>query len=206
MGGYGSGKRWETKEVTSSFLALDVRRLQRENLLGHRYSFKWQWSRNNEPAGNINIRPEADRLILSYRYRQSGEDWKSKEYAVQLERTCCHFGGERVWFRCPARGCGRRVAILYGGEIYACRRCHDLTYETQRQTAYDRAGSRVEAIRKRLKDEWGTIFDPAPPKPKGMHWKTYRRLAQMYEANREASLSGFAAHLGIYLGEAFGSY
>jgi hypothetical protein len=45
--------------------------------------------------------------------------------------------GYRYWFRCPGLGrrvaCYRRAAILYllpGGDRFACRKCHNLTYES----------------------------------------------------------------------------
>ena len=42
--------------------------------------------------------------------------------------------GGRVWeFICPGAGCGRRVRRLYrpaGFALYACRRCHGLTYRS----------------------------------------------------------------------------
>jgi hypothetical protein len=39
--------------------------------------------------------------------------------------------------------CGRRVAVLYGGKVYASRRhCHKLAYPTQRQQADYRATAR----------------------------------------------------------------
>ena len=62
---------------------------------------------------------------------------------VQLRRT-------RVWFRCPARGCGRRVAVLYSGGIFACRLCYQLVYETQRELPHYRALRRAQAIRMKL--------------------------------------------------------
>ena len=74
MGGYGSGKRWGAKNTTGDYLSLDVRRLQRDGLLERRYSFNWRWSRNGESAGNIDIRPDTDRVTLSYRHRSRGED------------------------------------------------------------------------------------------------------------------------------------
>jgi hypothetical protein len=88
--------------------------------------------------------------VLSYRHRRPGQEWESKEYPVLLKRTCCHYGGERVWFRCPALECGRRVAILYGGAVYACPHCYRLAYQSQRESFSDRAATRVEAIRERL--------------------------------------------------------
>lgn len=76
--------------------------------------------------------------------------WRLR-YPVTLEWTSLHFGGRRAWFLCPARGCGRRVAVLYGGSTFACRYCHKLVYECQRETADDRAMRRADTIRRRLK-------------------------------------------------------
>ena len=199
MGGYGSGKRWGAKNTTGDYLALDVRRLQRDGLLEHRYSFNWRWSRNGETAGNIDIRPDTDRVTLSYRHRTRGEEWESKEYPVLLEWTPCRFGGERVWFRCPARGCGRRVAILYGGEVYACRRCHGLAYACQQESPHDRAARRAEKLGERLKTD-GSIFDAAYRKPKGMHRRTYEGLVRRYDAARYRSVWEFAGAGGHFHG------
>ena len=38
-------------------------------------------------------------------------------------------------FICPAAGCGRRVAILYRGGIFACRHCYRLAYASSREDA-----------------------------------------------------------------------
>lgn len=145
MGGYGSGRGWSGKNTTSDYLRLDVRRLQQRGLLDKCVNFSWQWTLNDEPYANIRIRSELDRMVLSYRHRWGGEDWQSEEYPVLLVQSPCHFGGTRKWFLCPARGCGRRVAVLYGGRIFACRHCHDLAYESQREKPYDRALSRLRS-------------------------------------------------------------
>ena len=103
------------------------------------------------------------------------------EYPVEIEWTPCHYGGSRAWFRCPARGCGRRVAILYIGKFAFCRRCGQLAYESQREAPHDRALTRAQAIRMKLGGS-GSMADPFPPKPKGMHWHTYWRLFKIAEA------------------------
>jgi hypothetical protein len=41
----------------------------------------------------------------------NGGEWEPMNYAVRLDWTACGFGGRRVWWRCPAVGCGRRVAV-----------------------------------------------------------------------------------------------
>jgi hypothetical protein len=81
-----------------------------------------------------------------------------------------NYGGKRPWFLCPARGCGRRVAVLYGGGIFACRHCHRLAYQSQREQPHSRA---------MIRTTWGgspSLGESFPAKPKGMHWRTYERL------------------------------
>jgi hypothetical protein len=194
MGGWGSGRHWSSKDTTDDYRQLDVRHLQRRGLLEWRSSFSWQWSRRGEVIANIYIRPEDDRVILNYRTRPRGGEWVQHDYPVLLDRTPCHYGGERVWFRCPARGCGRRVAILHGGGVFACRRCYNLAYECQKESAADRASRRAWTLIERVGGlGFSTLFEPLPPKPKGMHARTYSRLERQYNRFQERSL-GLMAH------------
>jgi hypothetical protein len=195
MGGCGSGRQWASKETTDDYHQLDVRRLQRDGLLERRDSFNLRWTRNGEPTGNISIHPEFDRVILNYRIRQRGGEWAEHEYPVLLERTPCHYGGERVWFRCPAKGCGRRAAILYGGTIFACRHCYRLAYPCQHESPGDRADSRAWKIRERC-GGWGCLLDPLFRR-KGMHRRTFQRLARDYEQACNTSAWAFSAKMGM---------
>lgn len=177
MGGFGSGRHWRpsAKGTTDAYQRLDVRHLQRKGLLERGRSFTWQWSRDGETLATIDIRTEPDQVILSYRHRLGEAEWKREEYPVRLEWTPCAYGGRRAWFICPAQGCGRRVAILYCGAIFACRHCYQLAYPCQRETNDDRVMRRAERIRHRLGWEPG-IMNPDGSKPKGMHWRTFVRL------------------------------
>jgi hypothetical protein len=180
MGGYGSGRRWSSKDTTSEYLRLDIRRLQQKGVLALRYTVGWQWTRNDQPYADIRLRPEDDRLVLSYRHRTGQGEWKSQEYPVSIVKTRCYLGGVRKWFLCPARGCTRRAAVLYGGGIFACRHCHQLAYESQRERTHDRALRRAQKLQVRLGGS-GAVADGLPPKPTGMHWKTYKVLASRFE-------------------------
>ena len=130
-------------------------------------------------------------MVLLYRHRPAGGEWEEVEEAVYFDWTPCHYGGERRWFICPMRGCGKRVAVLYGaGKYFACRHCYDLAYESQRENSYGRALRRKHKIIERLGGEISDLF--YPDKPKGMHWKTYDRLiaeAQYYEQVTEEHLA-----------------
>jgi len=200
MGGMGSGRRWHfgANDTTDDYRSIDVRRWRRDGLLDAHQSFGWQWSRHGEVVASIRVRTEPDRVILTYRHRSGGEDWQDESYPVYLDWTPCHLGGQRPWFLCPARGCGRRVAILYGGAIFACRHCYRLAYLSQRETDDDRAARRADRIRERLGWEPG-ILNGNGLKPKGMHWRTFERLTAEHDVFVEESLAGMAQRFGIKL-------
>jgi len=93
------------------------------------------------------------------------------------------FGGNRAWFHCPA--CGRQSAILYGADVFACRHCLQLAYESQREAPHCRALHKAQGIHEKL---GGTgIVDDCVFKPKGMHWRTYtRQLERLRRAESRA--------------------
>ena len=199
MGGMGSGRHWHhgAKDTTSDYRALDVRRWKRDGFLKANQSFGWQWSRDGEVFASIRVRTESGRVVLTYRHRNQGEEeCQDESYPVYLDWTPCHLGGERPWFLCPARGCGRRVAILYGGSIFACRHCYQLAYLSQREPADGRATRRADRIREKLGWEPG-ILNGNGWKPKGMHWSTFGRLTARHDAYVARSLAGMAARLNL---------
>ena len=197
MGGMGSGRRYQGgKDTTSDMRPLDIRKLHRDGLLTPGLACSWHWTVSGKEVASIQMRTEVDRVILNYRSRSNGGDWQSMEYPVTLEWTPCHLGGRRAWFICPAKGCGRRVAILFGGSIFACRHCHKLAYECQRETDSDRAVRRADTIRRRL--GWGAgIANPIGDKPKGMHKRTYLRLLNEYNNFAKDAWEGVAERLGL---------
>lgn len=155
-----------------------------------------QWSRNGETVASIGMRSEPGRVILMYRHRSVGEDWKDEEYLVYVARTPCNLGGSRAWFICPAAGCGRRVAILYGDGIFACRRCYQLAYASSREDVAGRAMRRADRIRERLNWEPG-ILNGEGDKPKWMRWRTFERLTAKHDALVSCSTQAMMQKLAI---------
>lgn len=77
----------------------------------------------------------SSRRYLRLSYKVAGSPM---EYDIELITMPCHYGGIRHWFICPAsRGgvpCRRRVGVLYAaGPYFACRKCHDLAYQSQQE-------------------------------------------------------------------------
>jgi hypothetical protein len=84
--------------------------------------------------------------------------------------------------------CGRRVAKLYAaGDLFACRRCHGLAYASQQDRDRDTALSKLQRIKMRMAGS-GSILEPFPPKPNGMHWRTYERLRSEHHVAESAWL------------------
>jgi len=86
--------------------------------------------------------------------------------------------------------------VLYGGTIFACRHCHRLAYDSQRERRDDRLTRRADRIRQRLGWEPG-ILNGDGGKPKGMHWRTFERLQDKHDAYVQASLAGMMMRFGI---------
>jgi hypothetical protein len=164
---------------------IDGRRWHREGRLSQRFSCAW--TRRGVSYGEIAVRTELDAVVLIYKVRSEGHDWRSVEQRVPISWTACRFGGRRPWFTC--RRCERRAAMLYGaGELFACRRCYGLAYASQQESPLDRSLSQAQKIRFRLGGSPST-FDQFPGRPKRMHRRTYDRLRARGE-KAEAVYSG----------------
>jgi len=106
--------------------------------------------------------------------------------------------GRAVWFRCPARGCGRRVAILYGGESSPVATAIGLPILPARVSRRPREFARMEdqgTVRR-----VGSLLDPLFRR-KGMHRQTFRRLEQVYEQACSASDFALLVQMGMSIDE-----
>jgi hypothetical protein len=193
MGGLGSGNRWRSSGATcEGNKRIDLKYLKERGWLqpGNRYSLSWNM--NGEPSGNINYTAHEGYLLLDFRLREYGEEeWTPVTQTVRFDYTHVNFSGQRQWLVCPR--CNRRCRILYGGGRFYCRKCYRLKYQSQAEDSAQRAITRAQATRKRL-GGFECIDDPFPPKPKGMHWKTYNRLEA---ADEEAAQRWYAMFIDL---------
>jgi len=126
---------WFKKQTVEEAVKIDMKDLTKEcsqewddsliysmtNCYGHRSSIM------------IVIYPPC-KIRLQYKYTCNSGEVKSFDYFVDLETTPCNYGGKRWWFLCPS--CNRRCRVLYNTistNIFACRLCHNLTYESQQK-------------------------------------------------------------------------
>ena len=169
---FGAGRPgWKRKAGSS--LAFDIRKVARRGLLVPGTAFTWQWTNGEgEEIGSIAVvvtgNPEA--LTLHYQWSINNDPPNRTECSIAIDRTRCFYGGNRPWFLCPK--CGRRCGVLYfrgrGAGLYQCRACAGIAYASQCQDSVGRSWIKQRKIEATLVDGWH--------KPKGMHWKTYKRL------------------------------
>jgi hypothetical protein len=179
----------DAKVTTEQVHSIDIRRIKKPDI------GSTEWYRGKQMTALLLYRVEPDRLLLYYFHRRHDGRWRLIEECVYLDRTPCHYGGERSWFMCP--DCGKNVAVLYALRTrFACRHCHNLTYESTRENAFLRTLRRQKKALKQLSRDFR---DSGPlQKPKGMRWRTYHRLldeACHYSQESSAMLSDWKTRL-----------
>jgi len=171
MGGYGSS-RWNEhtpKRTVESGLTLNVTRLigriipRKYVTMGGGYRTKIVWRKNGTEIAWISCELRHANgtpwLVLSYSVGN-----QPQLYIVGLLSTPCQFGGQRWYFACPV--CGRRAGCIFlppGEQVFACKRCHRLTYASVQTAHYDDRNplvgplaalinvyARIEAVERRI--------------------------------------------------------
>ena len=126
-------------------------------------------------------------------FTRDGRRWSQ---SIRLTWMFCRYGGRRRWFLCPQ--CGRRVGKVYlpttmywnyalreRVNVFRCRHCFDLTYEQRRDRDLSWAYQHRAA---RIAQRWfADVTDEMIYRPKGMHWQTFNRRADQYNALIEAA-------------------
>lgn len=192
MGGVGSGRRSSAGKLakTDEYRTLDVRLLARAGFLKPGKLSTIGWNIGGRPSGCISVKASEGTLDLDYRKRRGDEEWQQVRYSINLVTTACHMGGVRQWFECPIANCRRRVAILYGGETFVCRKCRNLAYPSQGISSWERAILKADRLRDRLGWRPGIFNRTAMTKPKGMHWRTFARLVHRYSVLAREGFTG----------------
>ena len=190
--------RQEDHSATEDFLSIDCRKLARDGLLTRPYFSSIQWNRRGQVVASIDVCGSADGSFIELDHStRSGQ----VRYKVQIERTPCNYGGERLWVRCPR--CNRRVAKLYCYVKFRCRHCLQLNYRSQKETTGARAVRRLNKIKAKLGAPTGLIYQvcDTPPR-KWMHRTTYDRLrveAMALESSVREELHQLIASTGAWL-------
>ena len=117
----------------------------------------WRWTRFGEQVAELAYEWRGDTPALRLRYSVGGVAMVED---IDLVITTLRFGGQRLWFLCPATG--RRVRALYlppGGRRFLSRQAYQLVYQSTRESGLGRAILRILARGER---------DPV----RARHWRT----------------------------------
>lgn len=96
MGGLGSGRPAGFGHHTvESCHSIDINHLQRSGCLLPGWSGTLEWTEDGECIAQISLHMEPARLVLSYRFRLHGAEWKDIEESIFVIRVSCPFGGDR---------------------------------------------------------------------------------------------------------------
>ena len=196
MGGLGSGRQTGTgRSKVEWFRSIDANKLHKAGYLRTGSAGAWQWASGGEQAGFINLSCNGPGLLLRYRVRSAGRDWRDVNQVVQFIRSPCRFGGSRPYFICPGvtgrAACRRRVVKLYITEVhFRCRHCSRLVHTSSSECSWERAVRRANKLKARLSD--GADDAPLfPVRPRGMWWRTFERLYRDIKKAEQDALTAF---------------
>lgn len=127
------------KEKVEDCIKLSAFMFNKSGAFKNSHSGTLSWGNENSMAYTINVdRFTSDfsdyatpYLYIRYSTTDSQNQQKNINQKFYLSKTFCNFSGIRYWFICD---CGRRVAFLYKrylADIFACRHCYNLTYESR---------------------------------------------------------------------------
>lgn len=212
MGGSGSGRQAQrSRTTTTDMWRLNVRALivsARGQALegdapGDMLAWGWRHAERppsqaaastlalfERPGNNVSTPPPETLLVwaradlaaqtLELAYEARGAEMRQE---LAFEAEPCHFGGSRLWARCA---CDRRAAVMYGPP-FACVRCHELLYPTERMSEADRMLSRARKLRLREAGGEGLEFMqlltfgapiPLPNKPRRAWHSRFDRVEE----------------------------
>lgn len=148
--------------------------------------------------------PQLDARKLAKLFRPLPEVFPFEGFMLSTTWTETNFGGQRQWFLCPS--CERRCAVIYrncAGPHWGCRICLKGRYLTEAMSPKDRRLHAAFKLRERLGQTKGGILVSFPPKPKGMHWRTYERIRSAASKNEsEILINAHAELFGISIEQA----
>jgi hypothetical protein len=197
MGNRCSG-RWfhpNAKSTIESELRIGIKALKEAGCLTPGAAGSLSWSRDNR-ISQIDFQTLKDRILFKYQYEKPGSNCQDVERTIRLERQPCHFGGHRIWFRCP--GCNRRTSALYFiGHQFWCRICHDLSYASQNANELDLLISKINRTYEKLGAGSVNVFGNIPKRPRGMHKSTYDRLYKVAEETRFQLADAIIKRFGV---------
>ena len=191
--------RWRQRIRLQDGLKLDLNSLVREKAVrpGAKQcaTIRWAYRQTDKEIASGRITAEMTHELRGRLRIELGDldQW------IELVALARHYGGRQWYFLCPRTE--RRASVLWkppGAQSFACRQAwgRQVAYGSQFQSPYQRASSAAQDIRYRL----GEKEDVPPPRPKGMHHRTYEKIMRRYEAHETVIYQDLVAALARLMG------
>lgn len=152
-------------------------RIDRENV---RHPHGYVSSQNVTTWVSARLTRTADdqlRVLISSKQGGTGGKLLRRPVTLTLRRRQNAIGANRLWFCCP--DCAKSVRVLYWQGWLRCRRCCGLKHTSELLFKTRRMERRAQDVLQELGGP-GDHWAPLPDRPRYMHWKRYRRLADEY--------------------------
>jgi hypothetical protein len=129
-----------------------------------------KWRTFNLPIINLTMTPNKDYFFEVFHGKE-----KRHFYKIPFEKLKCNYGGYRYYFRCPL--CNKRMRKLYfTNGAFLCRKCLNLSYDSQRRIPSRRYWLMRDKIGKKLEEKGGSISE----KPKYMKQSKFKKMVSRY--------------------------
>ena len=209
MGGFGSGRQGSLPVIENG-LKLDLRRMRKQGQFIPDVSFaggRLVWSDTHSGAQVANIgfsfcsSGDHPWFRVQYTTTQRASEPQKIDEKFNLERFSQPYGGYRWNFICPQSS--KRAQCLYlppGATRFRSRHGFrvPLQYRSQCEDTTSRHITQMHKVTYKVLDagkpEWREKYRAwdFPPKPPGMHWRTYNRLEERYDYYDAASAAAIA--------------
>jgi hypothetical protein len=165
-------------------LKLDLNRLIRQGAVRPGFTsepYVIEWTRSGEVIGAVVITANLSDPATSWLHIQA----PNIDQRITLVSCPRHFGGTQWYFVCQVAH--RRASVLWkppGAKEFCSRQAwgRQVAYRSQFQSIHNRGHAGKAKIKDRLIGELDPKEWDLPPKPKWMRWRTYKRLAERFEA------------------------
>jgi hypothetical protein len=215
MGGFGSGRQGSLPVIEDG-LKLDLRRLRKQGQFIPGVTFAtgklvWSNTHSGEEVANIGYSfcssGEFPWFRVQYTTTPRGGEPQSIDEKFELERFPQPLGGYRWYFICLQTG--KRAQCLYlppGATRFRSRHGFrvPLQYRSQCEDRSTRLISQMHKVAYQVLDkgtpEWrAQVRDwDFPPKPPGMHWRTYNSLEAKYDWYDTMSAAAIGDRFGLF--------
>ncbi len=133
------------RATTETMKQISLTMLKKHNCIQGLFIGTLDFSKTENIGIKVDTKNQNPHIGFHYKI-QKEKDITEMEYAFELQKIPCNFGGFKWFFICGLytnnKYCGKRVRILYeSGNDFGCRKCANLSYKSCNKSKITRHGS-----------------------------------------------------------------